>query len=173
MAGTALAIGLGLGAAKADPILVNGGWYGFCIFDAGGPAEAGCQNEASGEAGNTFTFTALETVLLQLTDAYVPGDTFRLVLDGVDYFSSAPGTGDIVTEPGAAFAAGYFSTLSLELPAGSYSFDIFGESIIPPGAAGYVRVSTPVPEPGTLALLGAGMIGLVGFGRRRAAPTAG
>ncbi len=167
MAGTALAIGLVMGAAKADPIVVNGGWYGFCVFGDGEPAVPGCQGDAADVAGNTFTFTALEPVILRLTDAFVPGDVFRLVLEGVDYFTGTPGSGDIVSDPDAAFAAGYFSSLSLSLPAGSYSFDIFGAAIDPFGAGGYVQVATAVPEPASLALLGLGLAGLVAAGRRR------
>jgi hypothetical protein len=167
MAATALAMGLVVAAAKADPILVNGGWYGFCIFGEGEGALAGCQGEGAGVAGNTFTFTAVEPVVLRITDAYSVGDVFRLVLDGVEYLTSTPGTGEVEANPDAAFGAGHFSALSLSLPAGSYSFDIFGATIDPYGAAGYVQVASPVPEPAGLALLGAGLLGLFAANRRR------
>lgn len=170
-AAVALAVAMGLagGTAKADPITVGAGWYGFCAFGEGEGAFAGCQNEGVGEAGNTFTFTAAAPVYLQVADAFLVGDVFRLVIDGQDYFGSTPGSGTETSNPDEAFGSGYYSIINLALDAGSYSFDIFGYTM-PFGAGGaYVQVvNQPVSEPAALALLGAGLIGL-GMMRRRPA----
>jgi len=163
----AMGMGIAAGAAKADPITVGAGWYGFCVLGEGEGAIADCQNEGVGVAGNTFTVTADAPVFLQVTDAFLVGDIFRLVIDGQDHVGSTPGSGDETANPDTAFGSGYFSIINLALDAGTYSFDIFGQSLPFGFGAAYVQViNQPVAEPAALALLGAGLIGL-GMIRRR------
>jgi hypothetical protein len=152
-------------AVQAGPITVDGGWYGFC-FNTPGPATAGCDNDAGQSSGNDFTFSATDPVLLKVTDAFLHGDTFDVFDFGVLLFStpSVAMGGGATTNPDLAFADPLYSHDSIVLGAGPHSISIF--NVVGPisGGGAYMEVETAVPEPGTLALLGTGVLALV---RRR------
>ena len=162
----------GSGAAVAGPIVVGAGWYGFCFAGVGSPATAGCQNDATaGVTGNTITFTALSSVVLKVTDAFVHGDEFDVNIFGVGNFatSAVAAGGGTTTNPDLAYADPLYSHGSWFLGAGNYSVDIFANTS-PVGAGGaYVEVMGAVPEPSTYALLAFGLAGVAAVARRRRA----
>jgi hypothetical protein len=153
------------GVSMADPIAVDGGWYGFC-FDGGtgNPATNGCQNLAVGTAGNTFTFTLSGNGLLKVTDAFILGDRFDVWVDGsLAFTTSVAGIGAGEADPDAAYNSGYYSTGSFLLAAGSHQVDIF-TNVTPGGTGGaYMEVESRggnVPEPDALALTGLALAAL-------------
>lgn len=163
----------GCGAAVAGPITVDAGWYGFCFTGVGSPATPGCQNGAlAGTTGNPFTFTALSSVLLKVTDAFQYGDQFDVNIAGVGNFATSvvAAVGSGTSDPDIAYADPLFSHGSWLLTAGVYSVDIFANAS-PNGSGGaYVEViSAPVPEPTTYALMALGLAGLAAVSRRRRA----
>lgn len=116
-------------AASAGVIAVDGGWYGFCFAGPGSPATAGCQNQGVGVTGNTTSFVALGPVLLQITDAFVYGDTFEVVIDaGPSAFTSVPGSGPTTPNPDLAWTLDY-SKLSVALGAGAHTVDYLRASV--------------------------------------------
>jgi hypothetical protein len=159
-------------ALSANPIAVDAGWYGFCFAGVvGSPAVEGCQNEAIGTAGNTITFTALNNVYLQVTDAFLKGDRFNVWVDGMLSFA----TSDVAiqygstTNPDAAFADPTYSSGQVLLAPGYYEVDIFAlQTPYPTGGGAYMRVVTAsVPDGGmTLMLLCGALLGLETLRRR-------
>lgn len=144
-------------SAKAGPLVVDGGWTGFTFGGVGSPASE-----------NTMTFTAVTDVLLKITDAFLFGDIFSVVIDGAPaVLTSIPGSGTETSDPDAAFDVEPYSKFSIVLAAGAHTVDIFADTS-PFGSGGaFVEVETArVPVPATLALLGLGLLGL-GWSRRK------
>jgi hypothetical protein len=155
-------------STSAGPIIVGGGWVGFCFGAPGSGATSGCQNEASQTSGNDFLFTALGDVLFRITDAFQQGDTFQVFDFGVLILTSSaiPNTGiDFgVTDPDAAFADARYSHGSIILGAGAHDITVFNLQGCCGGGGAYLNVQ--VPEPGTLTLLGGALVAF-GLARRR------
>jgi hypothetical protein len=122
------------------------------------------QSTAPAVGGNPFTFTGAGRV--DVVDCCVYGDRFA-IYDGATLL----GTTSVGADSGSCFDgdscwAGTLSKGSFALGAGSHSISIFLIQYAPgfelgPGS-GFIRV----PEPGSLALLGAGFLGL-GLRRRK------
>jgi PEP-CTERM motif len=159
--------------AHATPIPVDGGWYTFCLNGSGSPASTlspvggSCPlNSGVGLAGNTITFSSLFPTVLQVTDAFIAGEDFLVVIDGVSYFTpSVQQWGAVnVFDPNAAFADARYSHGSWTLAAGSHRVDIFAQTVNNGGGgAAYVQVitsSTTVPEPSTYALMLSGLLAI-------------
>jgi|SRR5579862_4420180 len=158
--------------ASAGPITPGAGWYGFCFDNgAGNPAFAGCQNSGIGTSGNSFTFSLSTPELLNVTDAFLFGDTFNVFVNSSLAFTTGGGThvGATTGDPDVAFNSGAYDRGSLLLGPGTYSVNIFTNAT--PGGAGgaYIEVAArTVPEPGVLWLVAAGMLGFAALRRSKA-----
>ncbi|MBC2735133.1 MAG: PEP-CTERM sorting domain-containing protein [Desulfobacteraceae bacterium] len=146
---------------SAVPLAVDGGWSEFYFGGEDSDWYYG------GEDPVSFDFTISTSAYLTVTDAFLSGDQFYV--SGLGY-TSAPTSlsDDIGGDYDAAAADDRWSTGSWLLTAGIYS--ISGTANISPfgGGGGAIRVDTaPVPEPGTIVLMGLGLVGLAGMGRKK------
>lgn len=154
----------------AGPITVDAGWYGFCFGDPGSPASAGCQNDGVGVTGNPTTFTAAVPVYFKITDAFNTGDSFDVNIDSGAIVFTTPSVAAVsgpVTDPDLAFADPAYSHAIVSLSPGPHTVDVFAHDSPFGGGGAYLEVQAVVPEPGTLILLGAGLLATVLLRRRR------
>jgi hypothetical protein len=148
-------------SAMAVPLVVDGGWLNFNFGDVGEPWEK------FGETAK-FQFTLINPGKLTVTDAFLSGDQLSVTNFGSDLGPTSVPTsiGDSIgTDFTAAAADPKWSTGMFFLDIGTY--EISGSTLVTPfgdgGAA--IRVDTvtapaPIPEPGTMLLLGSGLLGL-------------
>jgi hypothetical protein len=160
--------------AHADPVTVgNANWYEFLFSGVAGSfavdCAGGCTPSSGGNSQDSgappWTWTSSGNTTLTVVDAFIAVDQFRIYDFGVAVAStSVPGGTDPgVSDPVLAllnldYSRGYFF-----FTAGSHSLTIEQLAGVP--GAGYFRVD--VPEPGTLLLLGSGLLGLVITGARK------
>lgn len=148
-------------SAMAVPLVVDGGWMTFSFGVVGSPW------------GTSFQFTLPGSGELKVTDAFLAGDQFS-----VSNFGSELGVTSVPTSTTAQIFANFdaalldpqFSSGVFLLGPGTY--DISGTTValstFGPGVAAIrvdtVTASAPIPEPGTMVLMGSGLLGL-GFWR--------
>lgn len=146
--------------AEAYALTVGGGWAGFAFGNQGS------------SWSDEFSFELLMPGVLVVTDAFLAGDRFEVFNYGASLglTSAVAATDDWIGNYDDAAADSKWSTGFWNLSAGSYL--ISGLATVSPFniGGGAIRVDpAPVPEPGTLVLLGGALVGLFGIRRTRKA----
>jgi hypothetical protein len=130
--------------------------------------------DANGTVSHAFDFVATGPTWINVTDGFFAGDAFSVSANGVPL-----GTTNVVTassevgctDPSVCFVDSDFSHGSWFVLPGVYNITI-SVTDHPWGDGGaWVEASstspTPTPEPGTIALLGSGLLALAGVMRRK------
>ena len=164
-------------SAYADAITPDGSWHEFGFGLAGTAAIScgGCIPTTNPVAEQTSSppWTFSGAAILTLLDLFNQGDRFQIfdfgVSIGVTSIVPDSGTDPCGGDIGCALADVGYSRLIANLGGGNHSLTInviqnAGNTL--GGAATFRVAAAQVPEPGTLALLGSGIVSLA-FWRRR------
>ena len=161
----ALSLATSASAIALDPVADLGTWQKFFFGGVGS------------SSSDNYTFTLTDTLSFYVTDAYQIGDVFD-VYDGAILIGSTNFVAMDASEPISplgdqaltqqAYDSGLYSVGEFVLGAGIYDMSMI-TAVSPFGSGGaYVKLdtSTAIPEPGTMLLLGTGLIGLA-YSRRK------
>jgi hypothetical protein len=177
-----------VGSAQSAVVTVDDPmWYEFSFTAVGVQAQGAFPLDPLGlgvipsSGGNSqlapapaWTFNSLVPVYVTVVDAFAEGDAFNVFDFGssVGATSAVANTGNAsgTSDPAVALGIPTLSRGFLFLPAGNHSLTFVPYQVVSNGAA-YFKVSTscpcPTPIPGSLLLLGTGVLGLVGIGLRK------
>ena len=159
-------------SAHADLVVNPGVGLTDFVFSFGGP---GSSVTWSGEDKLSVTVgVSLMQFRLHAEDCCVPGDVWKLVIDGVDVAWDVTQEGDGSANGSATLGAanpgsGFFEAIrTITLGAGTHTIDMTQIAGIPGGSWFNMSSGVSLPIPGTLLLVGAGLLGL-GMRRQRVA----
>ena len=157
------------GAANAAVIpLVDGTWHTF-FWTTVGPID---DNADGYQATVPVGFTGL----LRVVDCCLIGDEFQVFQNpgglafNTSAFGGVDGAGTTGFDGDSAWLVAELSKGSKIFGDGSWEIDISVSRLAlgAPSGAGFIRLDLlPIPEPATYAFVGAGLLALVGFARRR------
>jgi hypothetical protein len=166
--------GLGFALVAGDDLPGNNStsMSSFNFYGGSGPVAGteSCLGGCSGDLFSTVSLTENGSFLSLFTQSFDP-PYFSMI---VDLTNNAPNDGNPTPTPAqfemflcaADFSSCYGSNtdtgalVTVDLTGNPLSFNTYGDGTVS------VRVS-PAPEPGSLALLGSGLVGLAGVWRRR------
>jgi PEP-CTERM motif len=167
-----LAFVLCASSAYASPIIVDGSWHEF-RFGLAGTAATACSGSciptvnpvADATSAPPWTFTGPGA--LALLDLFQEGDRFEAfdfgTSIGVTSIVANTGINACDNNIGCALADAGYSRLVASLGAGNHSLtiNVIQNALNTSAGAAVFQIATPVPEPGTLALLGGGIGSLI------------
>jgi hypothetical protein len=172
---TALAAVALAAPASAGPI-TTGTWYTFSFAGTGSPLSLSPSiptNPVSQAAPAPWTITLSGAANLTITDLETSGDYFTLYDNGVLLGTSDPGvpnaTNACYIDISCALADSNYGKGTFLLGAGDHSITGIFEGVIGAGDGAFMIAAapTPAPEPATLAIFGAGLIGAAAAMRRQ------
>jgi hypothetical protein len=176
---TLIAASAAQAAVVNEPITVNSGWHPFYFGDVGSP----WLDFASPSDSVNFTFTLAGPATLNVTDAFMSGDQFNVVISNGFGGNTSPPVLAVCTGPGAcsqgsftfdfdaAFADPNFSHGQYSLGPGTYG--VTGTVILSPIAnfgisqAAVELTATPLPPSWTMLLIGLAGVGFAASRRSK------
>jgi hypothetical protein len=149
--------------ANATPLTVGGGWQHDIVSNTTDPSSL-----------SPFDFTLAGDAVFSISDCCLVGDHYKVFNFGSLILETALGLLPTVWTPTGDFYDSEWTNPSLEhgqitLGPGTYELTVFGDCGGGCEAGVGERLDAAIPEPGTLALIAAGLIGTVAIRRRRAA----
>jgi hypothetical protein len=140
-AATIAAVGLAVPAAlAATSLTVGGGWTTFVWFGGDGAPVVDAP----------FTFTSDGAAVVTITDAFCPGDVFRVSEGATVLGSTSPSSGATCApgtfDPDAALSNPVYSSGRFAVGAGAHAIDVVASASPWGGGGAYVRVDVLTKE---------------------------
>jgi hypothetical protein len=157
-----MAMTLSPAAVSASALTVGGKWETFFFENGLAPINTPAEG---------FQITSDAPFSIKITDAWAAGDCFDVKVNNALLFSSplVANTGLAITNnPDDAYRNPVYSKGMFVLNPGTYQIDITLTQLAKgyPHGAGFIKAGPVVPVPVPFWLLGTGLLGLAGLGKR-------